>query len=167
MRRRLESRFPLRIESGRRHRAKASQLPARILSQLFKTAGIAASVLALFCLLGGHWFALQSVAWAQMLARFSKTESITEAIQNTFDGEHPCKMCLRIREGRQQEERDEEKAPLTKTEKSPDWICDLRRVSAPPPPRIAEEAVGFVPRPNSDFISSPPSPPPRFFLAVV
>ncbi len=48
-------------------------------SRLFKATGVAASLLALFFMLGGHWFALQSVAWARMFAAFARTDSLSEA----------------------------------------------------------------------------------------
>jgi hypothetical protein len=37
-------------------------------SRLFQFAGLAAALVALFVMLGGHWALLQSVAWARMLA---------------------------------------------------------------------------------------------------
>ena len=135
-------------------------------SRLFKATGLAASFLALFCMLGGHWLALQSVAWARMLAEFSRTDSFIEAVEKAFDGEHPCRMCLDIREGRQQEQREQRQLPLVKNEKLPELFCDFRRVVVPLAPTAAEDAVACVPQLHPGFIDSPPSPPPRN-LAVV
>lgn len=135
-------------------------------SRLFKATGIAASFLALFLMLGGHWVALQSVAWARMLKEFSRTDSFSEAVGKTFDGKHPCKMCLGIREGRQQEEREQQKVPLLKTEKSPELFCDFRRIVVPFAPTEAEDAVAIIPQLHPDFIDSPPSPPPRHFVVL-
>ena len=50
--------------------------------------------------LGLHWAALQSVAWTSMLLSRARTGSLTEALQTTFDGKHPCRLCLVVREGR-------------------------------------------------------------------
>lgn len=135
-------------------------------SRVFKATGLAASFLALFFMLGGHWVALQSVAWARMLTEFSQTDSFSEAVGKTFDGKHPCKICLGIREGRQQEEREQQKVPLLKTEKWPELFCDFRRIVVPFAPTEAEDAVAIVPQLHPDFIDSPPSPPPRS-LAVL
>jgi hypothetical protein len=130
-------------------------------SRLFRAIGVAASLFALFAMLGGHWLALQSVAWARMLAEFSRTEPLGQAVAKTFDGEHPCNLCLSVREGRQQEQRDQREAPLLKSEKSRELFCDVRRVVVPAAPDSGQDAVTFVPRLLSDFVESPPTPPPR------
>jgi hypothetical protein len=135
-------------------------------SRLFKATGVAASFFALFVMLGGHWLTLQSVAWARMLAEFSDTASFSEAIVKTFDGKHPCKMCLGIREGRQQEKREQREAPLVKREKSREFLCDVRRVFVPSPLDPAGDTVPFIPQRLADFVDSPPTPPPRS-LAVL
>jgi hypothetical protein len=135
-------------------------------SRPFKAIGVAASFFALFVMLGGHWFALQSVAWARMLAEFSRTDSFPEAIEKTFDGKHPCKMCRSIREGRQQEERSQREAPLVKREKSREFLCDSRRVFVASPSASARDAVPFIPQRLADFVDSPPTPPPRSFAVL-
>jgi len=135
-------------------------------SPVLKATSLAASFLALFFMLGGHWVALQSVAWVRMLAEFSRTDSLSEAVEKAFDGKHPCKMCLGIREGRQQEEREQQKVPLVKTEKSPELFCDFRRIVVPFAPIAAVDAVALVPQLHPDFIDSPPSPPPRHFAVL-
>ena len=133
---------------------------------MFRFVGTGASLLALFFMLGGHWFALQSVAWARMVARFSRTDSFREAVGKTFDGRHPCKMCLGIREGRNQEQREERRLPLVKMEKLPEFYCDFRGPQAPLPPGDERPAAGFVPALHADFEETPPVPPPRCHLAV-
>ena len=56
----------------------------------------------LFVSLGGHLALLQTVAWGNMLVRFSRTESFAEAAKKTFDGKHPCPLCklVKIRSAR-------------------------------------------------------------------
>jgi hypothetical protein len=130
-------------------------------SRLFKATGVAGSLFALFLMLGGHWLALQSVAWARMFADFSRTDCFREAVEKTFDGTHPCKMCVGIRKGRQQEEREQKKLPLVKTEKSPELFYDQRKAATPFARTESEDAVAFVSRLHSDFVESPPIPPPR------
>jgi hypothetical protein len=127
-------------------------------SRLFQFTGLAAALVALFVTLGGHWALLQSVAWARMLADFSRTETLGTAIGKTFDGEHPCPMCLQIREGKAQEQKQ---APVVKWENLPEFAVNLQSVTAPCPPGFSFAATGFVPAWFSDFGSPPPKPPPR------
>jgi hypothetical protein len=135
-------------------------------SRWFRATGVAASVLALFFLLGGHWFTLQSVAWTRMFVGFARTDTLVAALDKTFDGEHPCRMCLGIREARQQEERQQNKLQLLKREKLPELLCEQRYRILPFAPADAGTAIAFVPRLHSDFLDSPPSPPPRQSNAV-
>jgi hypothetical protein len=130
-------------------------------SRLLSITGCAASLLALILLTGGHWLALQSFAWAKMLKDFSQTDSFTMAIEKTFDGRHPCPMCLKIRHGRQQEEQERRNLPLNRTEPSIDLCCDSHRTSIPPATDAAKNAIPDISRLFSDFIEAPPKPPPR------
>lgn len=41
---------------------------------------------------------LQVVAWGGMLVRYSREAPLREAVTKTFDGEHPCALCLTIRD---------------------------------------------------------------------
>lgn len=127
-------------------------------SRLLQWSGLAAALVALFALLGGHWAVLQSVAWARMLADFSRTESLGTAIAKTFDGDHPCPMCLKIREGCAQEQKP---TPVAKWEKLPGFAVQLQGVAAPCPPEFSFAATGFVPVWTLDFVSPPLKPPPR------
>lgn len=58
--------------------------------------------------LGLHWAALQLVAWTGMIVTYARDASVAEALSKTFDGEHPCKLCLAIKEGRAQEKKQEQ-----------------------------------------------------------
>lgn len=49
-----------------------------------------------------HLPALQVVAWGGMLVRYSREAPLREAVTKTFDGEHPCHLCLAIREAVQE-----------------------------------------------------------------
>ncbi len=81
------------------------------MKQLLKIVGVAACLRAVLATLGGDWFALQSVAWARMVVDYSRQGSVAKAIQSVFDGAHPCSVCLKIREGLQQEQKHENKLP--------------------------------------------------------
>jgi hypothetical protein len=110
---------------------------------------------------GGHWLALQSVAWGRMIADFSHRDSIGTAIAKTFSGKHPCSLCLKISKGWHEERQREEKLPWLKTEKMPEAVWQLRCATAPPVPSAPRHDQPFVPTLRADFIASPPTPPPR------
>ena len=128
--------------------------------------GHALCLLAVITASGGHWFALQSIAWANMVLAYSKEGSFKDAIIRTFDGQHPCKMCVAIRDGRQQEDQQHKQTQGLWTEKMPDLILETRISPLPLAFSDWEKALPLVPRWHSDFIGSPLTPPPRFSLAT-
>ena len=77
---------------------------------------------ALFLSAGGHLALLQGVAWATMIRDYSRTGSVTAAVEKTFDGKHPCAMCKKIAAQRSHDE----KAPVTvKAEKKAEVFIAL------------------------------------------
>jgi len=115
-------------------------------------------VTALLAGIGGHWAILQSVAWTTMLADNLQQGSITEAVSNTFDGDHPCAMCKHISEAKQSEKKSD--------------ALDLKVKKL----EFATEQSGFVFAAPSTFhllpllhsnsdsqAEAPPVPPPRAF----
>ena len=111
--------------------------------------------LAVCASLGLHWAALQTVAWTQMLVTYSQNAAFGEAVKKTFDGEHPCDLCLLVKQGRS-EEKKQEALPLTKkldavlVREVTRTMQFTRTVSFP---ITAERAEGWS--------ESPPVPPPR------
>ena len=65
--------------------------------------------LSLFMALGGPLALLQGVAWVTMVHDFSKSGSLSQAVEKTFDGQHPCPLCQKLSKARAAEE----KAPVT------------------------------------------------------
>jgi hypothetical protein len=57
----------------------------------------------MFSIAGGHWAALQVVAWTQMMHSYSRSAGVVDALIKTFDGKHPCTLCGKVKEGRQKE----------------------------------------------------------------
>ncbi|MEZ5385504.1 MAG: hypothetical protein R3F13_08315 [Prosthecobacter sp.] len=58
-------------------------------------------VVAAICLsLGMHWALLQGIAWTGMLISFARDGAVIEAVQKTFDGQHGCALCAKVKEGR-------------------------------------------------------------------
>lgn len=62
--------------------------------------------LSMFCIAGGHWAVLQTVAWVEMIRAYSLEQgSMIAGVEKTFSGKAPCEKCHQIQEGRQQEEK--------------------------------------------------------------
>jgi len=57
--------------------------------------------LALASSIGLQWGVLQTMAWVGMVVTYSQQSSFSEALAKTFDGNHPCKLCKRVAQGRQ------------------------------------------------------------------
>jgi len=72
--------------------------------------------LALASSIGLHWALLQAVAWAGMIVSYSQEAPITEAVEKTFDGRHPCCLCKQIAKEKQSEKTTELRFELTKLE---------------------------------------------------
>jgi hypothetical protein len=132
-----------------------------IKSRFFGTVGSAACLLAVLAMLGGHWAALQSFAWAHMLGQYARQGSLLSALVKTFDGKHPCDLCLTIQHGRQQEQSENKKLPCASRDKTTEMLCEAWRAVAPLPPVARFLAVPFVPQWRPDFLETPPTPPPR------
>ena len=110
---------------------------------------------ALACSIGLHWSLLQSVAWTSMLVSNLSTASFSQAVQRTFDGKHPCRLCKAIAEGKKSEKKSESALPLKKFEA---WSQSLAIYLAPPAlfPLIREADLVVQSLPHG-----PPTPPPR------
>jgi hypothetical protein len=62
-------------------------------------------LLVLFAASGGHWMALQSLAWTRMLLSYSRGGHIVTAVTKTFDGKHPCSLCKEVARSKSTEPR--------------------------------------------------------------
>ena len=112
-------------------------------------------VLALVMMIGGHWVLLQSAAWVGMAIQFSRTESVSVALEKTFDGKHPCPLCKIVKAGKASEKKQE----LLKFETKFEFLTD------------AGSCGLFLPRPIRHFTPeselapalahTPLLPPPR------
>jgi hypothetical protein len=116
--------------------------------------------LALFLVAGGHWAMLQGVAWATMVHDFSRNGSLTQAVEKTFDGKHPCAMCKKIAKAKNSEASGE-KAPVTvKMDKKAEVFVKAPGSELPTPVSrpYAYGPVPFVSIPELCF--APPVPVP-------
>ena len=116
-------------------------------------------IAALVCSTGLHWAALQTVAWTTMLAANLTTESFSESLSRTFDGDHPCPLCKAVRAGTSSGKKTATAAGKMKFE-CPPLAINFILVA----PEIFEPFAceNF----SADSLSSqPPLPPPRCFFA--
>jgi hypothetical protein len=125
---------------------------------VFKRLGKIFLVIALAAMLGAHWMLLQTVAWTTMLADNLCTQSVKEAVTETFDGNHPCDICKSIAAGKQ-------------SEKKTDFSAQSQKLEFPPVKEnfalIAPHQFQLLPLENSSaksFAQKPLLQPPRGFF---
>jgi hypothetical protein len=101
--------------------------------------------------------ALQGVAWVTMLVDHSRESSLVEAVSKTFDGQHPCPLCLAVADG-QDEEREQKDSLIDLSAK---WVAAL--VSETQAAKITSTDLSYFPLTASQQSVYPlqPSPPPR------
>ena len=106
---------------------------------------------------GGHWALAQSLAWAGMLVSYSQEGTIAEAVEKTFDGAHPCKLCKVIDAG-QEAERQSENDRATSDMKITWFLVDSpRELWAPAESKLPAAADDL----NFLRFAAPPHVPPR------
>jgi hypothetical protein len=116
-------------------------------------------VLALSGSIGLHWAFFQSLAWTSMLADHLGRDSLAQAVEITFDGQHPCSLCKAIAAGKKSEKKNES-APRTKTLEFPPAPQNPALIG---PPGLALDPPGDL---FSDSLATaPPTPPPRAVIA--
>ncbi|MEI9960299.1 MAG: hypothetical protein WDM76_03960 [Limisphaerales bacterium] len=86
---------------------------------MFVRLGHVLMIVALLAATGGHWAALQTVAWTTMLAENLHSGSVSDALVKTFDGRHPCPLCKAITAGKESEKKSEFTPQLKKLEYPP------------------------------------------------
>ena len=131
-----------------------TNIPAQVRAKIAKVLIVGALV----CAIGGHWAVLQSVAWIGMFVKFSQSDSLKPALVKTFDGKHPCKLCLLIATGKKSEKKQETPKPSIKLDLFC-WANSLAVGSAGFAHRTIK-AVSLI----SKLGDGPPTPPPRSIL---
>ena len=120
------------------------------------------SLLLLISLSGTHWWVLQSVAWSGMIVSYSAKSGLVQGLEETFDGDHPCKMCNAIEQARESESNATDTlAPAQK---------QVQLLGLPPEAALFIASHDFPKlaasvRQAAQFNSPPPVPPPRSPLA--
>jgi hypothetical protein len=116
-------------------------------------------VIALVFSTGAHWAALQTVAWTTMLANNLRSDSFSEAVSKTFDGEHPCPLCKAIAAAKKAGKKSEAVSPTLKMEFP--LMAKALNLFPPAPFDILPVGNAFA----ESFSSKPPPPPPRGLFA--
>jgi len=114
-------------------------------------------IAALVATTGAHWAALQTIAWTTMLANNLRTQSVSEAMANTFDGKHPCPLCQAIAAAKKSGKKSEAVATTFKME----FPLVAKKINLFPPAPF--ERLPLQNNFADTFSSPPPLPPPRGF----
>lgn len=125
---------------------------------MFRGLGNILLIVALLMATGSHWAVLQSIAWTSMLVDNLRNSSLTEAVQRTFDGNHPCALCKQIAAGK----KSEKKAEFPTVLKKFDFVSERLAFvfSAPSDFHLLPDRSFSV----SNLAHKPPVPPPRPLL---
>jgi hypothetical protein len=67
--------------------------------------GYTLALFAMVFMTGLHFAILQSIASVRMVVAYSKNSTLAEGLEQTLDGEHPCAMCLQIRQSQGEEKK--------------------------------------------------------------
>ena len=112
-------------------------------------------LIAVFQLIDGHWAVLQATAWFGMLVKYSESDGVEVGISKTFDGKHPCDLCLSIAKKKQTENKEGAQLDAAKIyllASAERWTLHAPRCSW---------SLTTTPVSLSGCSKSPPVPPPR------
>lgn len=106
-----------------------------------------------------HWLVLQSVAWTSMLFSNLRTDTVEQAVAQTFDGKHPCCLCKAIHKGKQ----SEKKSDARLESKMADYSYTNFEFAFCPPSEFYE--TGAAVDEIASLTRAPSVPPPKSLLA--
>ncbi len=117
-------------------------------------------LMAALSLSGVHLGVAQTVAWAAMLAERSEKATLAEALNETFDGEHPCEMCLAVQHETQKEQQDPVQKVLKESKPITGGLCEWLPLPSAPSLRVLYQLPrGFsvtLPECHHDVATPPP-----------
>jgi hypothetical protein len=99
---------------------------------------------------GAHWTFLQSAAWLGMAVKYSQGDSLKGALEKTFNGKHPCRLCQFVAEGKKAEKRQ----AMQKAKTHVDFFLSAN------PPLLFPPGPDLLPFPPRSPLPSVPAPPP-------
>lgn len=102
------------------------------------------------------WALVQSLAWLNMLATYSRQANLKQAIQMTFDGKHPCRLC-HLAQNVKREQREQHRTVCAEDKLQLGLPPQMVFLITPPPadPASIEQSTPV------SRCDQPPSPPPR------
>lgn len=136
--------------------------------------GLFLAALALFSMADGQWAVIQTIAWARMLQTYTqKTGSMEMGLKETFDGQHPCQLCLRIAAAKCHSMNVESKSSKSPPAPQPFPTVEKQTKAFPLAKRVCVEGGAGVSLKRCATIYSrvtsrddqPPTPPPRLSRA--
>ncbi len=101
---------------------------------------------------------LQVTAWTGMIVARAPEVGVTLAVETTFDGKNPCRMCSVVQEG-QKEERQQPASKLGGAVKELKLVS-LERCELPMPMAAGELSWRIFSEDFSRCMNAPPTPPP-------
>lgn len=135
----------------------SSRTPPSLLLRLARL-----GIVGVVCLsLGMHWALLQGIAWTGMLISFVREGAVIEAVQKTFDGQHGCALCHKVKEGRDADPNQPQQAGQT-LQKLDAVLVSFTKLIAP-----AGETISFAHLRETIVQRNelPETPPPKRDLA--
>lgn len=119
-------------------------------------------IVLLVCLsLGMHWALLQGIAWTGMLISFASEGTVVEAVEKTFDGQHGCALCAKVKEGRDSDQKQPQQAGQS-LKKMDAVLVEITNLIAPSGESISFALIRELMVKRNEL---PETPPPRRGLA--
>lgn len=118
-------------------------------------------------MVGGPYALLQMYAWSTMFAGYSQESGILRGAVDTFSGDRPCELCRQIAAAERGGDEKEGIPMLPTKAKDPAKLVQEMMASEmdelPRPRSLSVPLFGFVAVLDwhLDFVSLPPTPPPR------
>lgn len=117
-------------------------------------------------LCGGHYGVLQGLAWSQMIISYSAESGWIEGARQTFDGEHPCQLCVAIADAKQKDSEPANQGPQRRGMDSGLELkpCPLSSPLVVTEPTLTDHPQGHgshSPTLEGSLHSGPEPPPPR------
>lgn len=123
------------------------------------------ALMALLATHGAHWAALQTFAWSRMLVEFSQQGSLLSAVTQTFDGQHPCRLCSQVTEGAASEQKARTEKGAGYQARPLEALWELSVASIPPAPLSPALERTYMRPLLRGILDQPPAPPPRSRIA--
>lgn len=148
---------------------KTFELPARhIIRTLLPSVTILRKLLAiaLVLLMQGPAMLVQEVAWVKMLVSYTQERGLKRGLIETFDGNHPCGLCKKAAELRQQEQPQDPADKQMPTQRQRlAWAemvtSDLLKMPEIAGDDISVSIIACIARDSGKGADAPGSPPPE------